>query len=160
MALKLKKQPINTEASWVEFDKDTKIQMVGIDHPHYQIALERARRRLRNNDTKFEEGNVGVIDGEKNESETQAMLLSNFIVKGWSGVEDADGNPLEFSADACAEIMTADPTFFLFVLQQASKISTDAKQELQETLEKSSPATPGKENGRAKQKSESSSITA
>lgn len=160
MALKLKKQPINTEASWVEFDKDTKIQMVGIDHPHYQIALERARRRLRNNDTKFEEGNVGVIDGEKNESETQAMLLSNFIVKGWSGVEDADGNPLEFSADACAEIMTADPTFFLFVLQQASKISTDAKQELKETLEKPSAATSGKKSGQAKPKNESSSIIA
>lgn len=160
MALKLKKQPINTEALWVEFDKDTKIQMVGIDHPHYQIALERARRRLRNNDTKFEEGNVGVIDGEKNETETQAQLLSNFIVKGWTGVEDADGNPLEFAPDVCAEIMLADPKFYLFVLQQSSKISADAKLELQETLEKSSPASTGKKSGQAKLKNESSSTNA
>jgi len=153
MALKMKKKEVSTEAVWVPFDEDTKIQLVGSDQPEYQLALERARRRLRNNDARFEEGVVGVLTGEKTESETQAMLLSHFVVKDWEGVQDEDGNKLNFTPDAAAEIMLAEPAFFLFVLRESAKIAAEARGELEETVEKPSPASTGKKSGQAKQKS-------
>lgn len=160
MALQLKKTAKSADSKWVEFDKDTKILLVGIDTPAYQIALERARRRLRNNDSRFVEGDVGIVDGEKTENETQAMLLSHFVVKDWSGVLDEDGNPLQYSPQVAADIMLADPAFFLFVLKESGKIAAEAKEELAETVEKPQPASSGKKNGPAKPKNEDSSTTA
>lgn len=160
MALKMKKKEVSTEAVWVPFDEDTKIQLVGSDQPEYQLALERARRRLQRNDAQFAEGAVGVVSGEKTELQTQAMLLSHFVVKDWEGVQDEEGNKLSFTPDAAADIMLAEHSFFLFVLRESGKIAAQAKGELEETVEKPSPASPGKGNGRAKPKNESSSTNA
>lgn len=160
MALQLKKTPKSADSKWVEFDEDTKILLVGTDNPAYQVALERARRRLRNNDSRFGEGDVGIVDGEKTENETQAMLLGNFIVKDWSGVLDEEGNTLNYEPQIAADIMLADPAFFLFVLKEAGKIADEAKKELVETVGKPSPASSGKKNGPGKAKSESSSTAA
>lgn len=66
MALKLSKktEPVGA-TKWLDYDKETKIEVAGLDSPEYQVALERARRRLRKNDEQFGQGDIGVISGEK-----------------------------------------------------------------------------------------------
>jgi len=160
MALKLvKKDAKSTESKWVDFDKETKVQLVGIDNPEYQIALERMRRRLRNNDAKFDEGAVGIVDGEKTEHQNQCMLLASFILKDWDGAQDEEGNPLKYDATIGAQMLEGDVGFFIFILKQAAAITAENKGELAETVEKPLPASSGKKSGPAKQKSAESSTS-
>jgi hypothetical protein len=136
MALKLSKKAPVTDLRWAKFEEETKIQLGGIDNPDYLIALERVRRRIQRNDDSFAQGEIGVVAGEKTEHQSHCALLAQFIVKDWDGVQDDQGNPLKFTADACAELLEANIDFFLFVLQQGSKSTIDAGKELDETVEK------------------------
>lgn len=153
MALQLKKKEVSTGTKWVDFDEDTKVELVGIDDQAYQIALERMRRRLRNNDAKFKDGEVGVFDGEKTEHQCQCLLLAQFIVKDWSGVQDEDGNPLKYAHDTGARLLEDDIEFFLFVIRESGKIAAEARGDLEETLGKSSADSNGSESGAEKPKS-------
>lgn len=153
MALKLIKQnPARSGEKWVNFDEDTKILLAGIDNAEYQVALERMRRRLQRNDARFEEGQVGIVTGELTEIQNQCMLLSHFVVKGWEGVEDAEGNPLKFSPQVAAELMQSNGEFFVFVLRESSLIAEEARQELAETVGKPLPVLSGKGSGLASPK--------
>ncbi|SDT52819.1 hypothetical protein [Pseudomonas prosekii] len=156
MALQMiKKDQAAAGARWVEFDKDTKILLVGIDNAEYQVGLERMRRRIVRNDARFDEGQVGIVPGELTEHQNHAMLLGHFIVKGWTGVLDAEGNELKYTPSAAAELLDHSLDFFLFVLREGSAVATDNASELEETVKKPSPASSGKKSGAAsKQKSE------
>lgn len=150
MALKLTKKEQSSGAKWVPFDEETKILMIGVDNDAYQVALERMRRRLQRNDSQFQEGEVGVVAGERTEHQNHCLLLGHFILKDWDGVEDADGNLVKFSHSAAAELLEGNIDFFVFVLKQAGKITADKAAELEETVGKPSPASNGKESGPAK----------
>lgn len=152
MALKLIKQAPASEAKWVNFDEDTKILLAGIDNAEYQIAFERMQRRIRRNDSSFEEGEVGVLAGEKSQHESQCMLISHFILKDWDGVLDADGNPLKFNHGVGCELLKSNFEFFVFVFNQSTEIAREAKEELAEMVGKPLPASSGKKSGRASQK--------
>ena len=136
MALKLSKKAPVTDLRWAKFDKDTKIQLGGIDNPDYLIALERVRRRIQRNDASFAQGEIGVVAGEMTEHQSHCALLAQFIVKDWDGVQDDEGNPLKFDVDVCTELLEANIDFFLFVLKEGSKSTVDAGTELAETVEK------------------------
>lgn len=155
MALQLtKKDQAAAGARWVEFDKDTKVLLAGIDNAEYQVGLERMRRRIARNDARFEEGQVGVVAGELTEHQNHAMLMSHFIVKDWSGVLDAEGNPLKYSPPVAAQLLDHNVDFFLFVLRHSASVATEAAEELAETVKKRSPASSGKRSGPSvKQKS-------
>jgi hypothetical protein len=153
MALQLtKKEPVNTQHRWAKFDDDTKVLLAGIDNTEYQVALERERRRIQRNDARFTEGQVGVVEGEKTEHESHAMLLGQFIIKGWEGVLDADGNTLKYDPIVAAELISTNVQFFLFVLREAALTSSQAAEERAETVGKQSPASSGKPTGAGRQK--------
>ena len=150
MALQLtKKDPAPSGARWVEFDKDTKVLLAGIDNAEYQVGLERMRRRIARNDARFDEGQVGVVAGELTEHQNHAMLLAHFIVKDWSGVLDAEGNPLKYSPSVAAQLLDNSIEFFLFVLRGGSGVATESAEELKDTVGKPLPDSSGKKNGRA-----------
>lgn len=154
MALQLKKKDQNTsDTKWVDYDADTKVLLARIDNPAYAVALERERRKLRNADAQFGTGVVGVIDGEKTETQTQYKLLSQFVIKDWAGVQDADDNPLPYSPEVGEQMLDASLGFFMFVLREASASALEAQQALAETVGKSSPASSGKKSGAARQRS-------
>lgn len=148
MALRLTKKDQNTtETKWVAYDDDTKVLLARIDNPEYAVALERERRKLRNADAQFGVGVVGVIDGETTEHQTQCRLMGQFIVKDWAGVQDADNNPLAYSAVAAEQMLDTNIEFFLFVLKESGKAAIEAKKALDETVGKSLPASSGSESG-------------
>lgn len=154
MALQLKKKDQNTsDTKWVDYDADTKVLLARIDNPAYAVALERERRKLRNADAQFGVGVVGAIEGETTEHQTQFKLLSQFIVKDWSGVVDEEDNPLAYSPAAGEQMLDANLSFFMFVLREASASALEAQQALAETVGKSSPASSGKKSGAATPKS-------
>lgn len=160
MALKLRKQPLNTEAKWFEFDEETKVQLIGINNPGYQTVLERAQRRINRNDAKFEQGQIGLVEGEKSAHESHCMILAQFIVQDWDGVVDEDGNKVAFSNEVATELLSGNIEFFMWVISKASELAAEGKADLEETVEKPSPATTGKKSGPAKPKKESASISA
>ena len=148
MALQLTKKDQNTsETKWVRYDPDTKVKLARIDNPEYSVALERERRKLRNADAQFGVGVVGVIDGETTEHQTQCRLLSQFIVKDWEGVLDADGNPLSYTPEAGEQMLDTNLNFFLFVLTESGNAAIEAQKALAETVGKTSPASSGSESG-------------
>jgi hypothetical protein len=154
MALRLTKKDQNTsETKWVAYDDDTKVLLARIDNPEYAVALERERRKLRNADARFGVGEVGVIDGEKTETQTQYKLLSQFVIKDWAGVLDADENPLPYSPEVGEQMLDSSLDFFMFVLNEASAAALEAQQALVETVGKPLPASSGKKSGAARQKS-------
>ncbi|MCO8166832.1 hypothetical protein NJC40_03445 [Pseudomonas sp. 21LCFQ02] len=150
MALKKQKQVKHTDAKWVDFDEDTKIQIASIDNPAYQVALARARREINRNDSNFGISAPGIIEGEKAEYDVQCRLVGHHIIRDWSGVLDEDGNPLPFSLDNAEALLLGTPEAFLFVFKAAQEYATELRGELEETLGKSSPAGSGKPSSAAK----------
>jgi len=63
--------------------------------------------------------------GKLTEAENKGLNVEFFarhIIKGWSGIEDRDGNPIEFTPEA-AEALLSDPKlerFFLMIIKMAS----------------------------------------
>ena len=157
MALKLKnKEVVDSTAKWFEFDADTKVLLVSLDNTDYQIAMERMRRRVRRNDAQFQEGAIGVIQGEKSEYVNHCLAISSFLLKDWQGALDEEGNELAYKPAIGAQMLENDIDFFLFVLDKAGELALEMKAEKVETLEKPSPASNGKASGQArKQKSAS-----
>ncbi|GKQ44375.1 hypothetical protein [Pseudomonas syringae] len=157
MALKLKnKEVVDTAAKWFDFDADTKVQLVSLDNTEYQIAMERMRRRVQRNDAQFQEGDIGVIQGEKSEYVNHCLAISFFLLKDWQGALDEEGNELVYKPAIGAQMLENDIDFFLFVLGKAGELAVELKAEKVETLEKPSPASSGKASGRVrKQKSAS-----
>lgn len=156
MALQLKKKDQNTsETKWVDYDKDTKVLLARIDNPEYQVALERERRKLRNADAQFDHGHVGIVEGETTENATQCKLLSQFIVRDVTGIQDEDGNPLPYTPEVGEQLLNSHLEFFLFVLRESGKATVEAQKALAETVGKSSPASSGSESGAETPKSES-----
>ncbi|MGO2450877.1 hypothetical protein [Pseudomonas taetrolens] len=160
MALKLKKkEPTQEGAKWVDFDADTKVLLAGTDNIEYRVALERHNRRIQRNDARFGEGQVGVVEGELTDLQNHAMLLGNFIVKDWKGVQDEEGNELKYSPTAAAQLLESNVDFLLFTLRGGAAVTAEKEEELAETVKKPSTGSSGKKTGRAA-KNESSSISA
>lgn len=148
MALQLKKKDQNiSEAKWVDYDADTKVLLARIDNPAYEVAIERERRKQVNADAQFGVGVVGVIEGEATEYDVHCKLFSHFILKDWSGVLDADGNPLPYSQEAGDQLLNSNVGFFMFVKREATKAAVEAHTALAETVGKSLPASSGSESG-------------
>lgn len=154
MGIKLSSKPVkNTEAKWFDYDEDTKVQLMSIDNPEYQIAMARLRRALNRNDATFQQGEIGIIEGEKTEHESLCLMLATYILKDWTGAEDADGNPLKYTPENGHAVLMGDTDLFLFIVKQANEYSAESKAELAESVGKQSPATNGKKSGAAKAKS-------
>ncbi|WP_321837829.1 hypothetical protein [Pseudomonas kulmbachensis] len=160
MTLKLKKKdPVQAGAKWVDFDAETKVLLAGTDNIEYRVALERHNRRVQRNDARFGEGQVGIVEGELTDLQNHAMLLGHFIIRDWKGVQDDEGNELEYSTGAAAELLESNVEFLLFVLRGGTKVAAEAEKELVETVGKPSTGSSGRKTGRAA-KSESSSTSA
>ncbi|ALU60879.1 hypothetical protein ACA40_13790 [Pseudomonas syringae pv. lapsa] len=157
MALKLKnKEVVDTAAKWFDFDKDTKVQLVSLDNTEYQIAMERMRRRVARNDAQFQEGDIGIIQGEKTEYVNHCLSIASFLLKDWTGAVDGDGNEIKYTAQVGAQMLEDNVDLFVFVLEHSGELAASKKVEQVETLEKPSPASSGKASGQGrKQKSAS-----
>ncbi|WP_440090148.1 hypothetical protein [Pseudomonas fragariae (ex Marin et al. 2024)] len=151
MALKLKnKEVVDTAAKWFDFDQDTKVLLVSLENTEYQIAMERMRRRVQRNDAQFQEGDIGVIQGEKTEYVNHCLAISSFLLKDWKGALDEEGNELPYKPAIGAQMLENDIDFFLFVLDKCRELALELKAEKVETLEKPSPASSGRASGQAR----------
>lgn len=128
---------------WVRFDEDTEVLLRSLDDDLYQIGLARVRRQINKADSQFKLGEIGVVDGERTEHEYQCRLLSQYILKGWRGAKDVNGNEVKYSPEAGEATLKGSIEFFLFTIKQASVIAAEAEKERADTLGKSSPATDG-----------------
>lgn len=128
---------------WVRFDEDTEVLLRSLDDDLYQIGLARVRRQINKADSQFKLGEVGVVDGERTEHEYQCRLLSQYILKGWRGAKDANGNEVKYSPQAGEATLKSSLDFFLFVITQAGEIASDAQKETADAVGKSSPAIDG-----------------
>ncbi|WP_122252824.1 hypothetical protein [Pseudomonas savastanoi] len=157
MALKLKnKELVDTAAKWFDFDKETKVLLVSLDNTEYQIAMERMRRRVARNDAQFQEGDIGIIQGEKTEYANHCLAIASFLLKGWTGAVDGEGNEIEYTAQVGAQMLEDNIDLFIFVLDHCAELAASKKDEQVETLEKPLPASSGKASGQGrKQKSAS-----
>lgn len=131
-----KKDPVAVGERWKDFDSETKILIAGIDNKQYQLGLERLRRRIRANDAQFEQGAIGLVEGETTEHEGQCLLLSQYVVRDWTGVVDGEGNPVKYSPEAACALLQNQVAFFLFVLKSATEVTASKAGEIEETLKK------------------------
>lgn len=151
MALKLKnKETVDTAAKWFDFDADTKVLLVSLDNTEYQIAMERMRRRLARNDAQFQEGDIGVIQGEKTEYVNHCLAIASFLLKDWTGAVDGDGNEIKYTAQVGAQMLDDNVELFMFVLKHSGELAISKKEEQVETLEKPLPASSGKASGQGR----------
>lgn len=151
MALKLKnKEVVDTAAKWFDFDADTKVLLVSLDNTEYQIAMERMRRRVARNDAQFQEGDIGIIQGEKTEYVNHCLAIASFLLKDWTGAVDGDGNEIKYTAQVGAQMLDDNVELFMFVLKHSGELAISKKEEQVETLEKPLPASSGKASGQGR----------
>ncbi|RXT72426.1 hypothetical protein B1F77_26880 [Pseudomonas syringae] len=130
--------------------------LVSLDNTEYQIAMERMRRRVARNDAQFQEGDIGIIQGEKTEYVNHCLAIASFLLKDWTGAVDDEGNEVKYTAHVGAQMLEDNVELFMFVLKYSGELAISKKEEQVETLEKSLPASSGKASGRGqKQKSAS-----
>ncbi|MCF5226570.1 hypothetical protein [Pseudomonas syringae] len=157
MALRLKaKEAIDAAAKWFDFDEDTKVLLVSLDNTEYQIAMERMRRRVARNDAQFQEGDIGVIAGEKTEYVNHCLAIASFLIKDWTGAVDGDGNEIKYTEQVGAQMLEDNVDLFLFVLEHSGELAASKNIEKAETLEKPSPASSGKASGQGQKQKNAS----
>lgn len=61
-------------------------------------------------------------------------LFAETIVLGWEGINDADGNPIPFSKEACLKLFNDLPALFDDLLARANDLSTFQNEEIEEDL--------------------------
>ncbi len=153
MALVVRKQaPVETSDRWEDYDKTTRIQLRSIDNPQYQVAIGRARRIVEGFDQKAGSEPV-AMDGERTWFDLQSAALAHYVIAGWEGVPDEDGNPVEYSPEAAEGLLKADVSFFMWVLNKATTIAAERLKSVEESVGKPRRGGNGKGSGAAPRKS-------
>ncbi len=155
MALKIVQiDPAGAGERWVDFDEQISFKLASLGDDKYRISLERARRLIAREDAKQELSSVSVTAADRNEQDIQCDLVGRYIIKDWRGpIEDAQGNPIEYSPQAASDLLRCNAGVLVWVIQQAAQIAADYAMEVQETVGKPSPASSGSRNGKARAKS-------
>ena len=60
-----------------------------------------------------------------------ATVFAETVIKDWEGVTDKNGQALEYSKEACAQMLVALPSLFQLIRAFADKLSTYQKKALE-----------------------------
>lgn len=118
----------NLETNGVVLDYgDFKITVAraGGSNKEYLKSLERKSKALRR---KIQTGNLS------NEQANEVLLevFADTVVKGWEGVCDKDGNPLQFNRENVLKLLTDLPELFRDIQNQASEVELFREAQLKE----------------------------
>lgn len=155
MALRITEtDPAALGERWEAYDEEISFKIAGIDTEAYQISLERARRLIAREDASQSLSSLIAKSGDRREHDIQCDLLGRYIIKDWRGpIEDDTGNIVGYSPEAAAKLLRGNVGVFVWVITQATKVATDAQEEVAEAVGKSSSASDGSGSGKAKAKS-------
>ena len=109
----------DTKGVWIEFPAAgvrLRIARAGITNKRYQAALEKALKPYRRALGK------GLMDDDT-AKKIVMKVFADTIVMDWEGLEDEDGQPVEFSAEACFKVFSDLPEFFGDVQGEAQDLA-------------------------------------
>jgi hypothetical protein len=72
--------------------------------PYFNAVLKRSRRNMR----AVQSGAINQVMIKENR-EQDRDLFPRFVVVGWDGILDSDGEPVEFTKENCADFLAALP---------------------------------------------------
>lgn len=126
---------------WCEFTPDVKFLVYGVNRPSFRRALD-----LQNGTAAFERADITRItdDSAKKSDRDFGLSVGYHLVGGWSGVGTKDIPELERNRENVEKIFcdsTMAHVLVAWVLEQATKIQTEADKQLQSDLGKSSSST-------------------
>jgi hypothetical protein len=102
------------------YERDTDKERNGVECellPGVKMTVARAggsnREYVKERDKLTKPYRLGGTElSEKDETELQATLFARTIVKGWEGVTDRDGNPLDFTEENVRKVLLDLPDVF------------------------------------------------
>jgi hypothetical protein len=109
-------------------DKTAETQGIDLDYGPFRITIARAGGSNRKYSLVFERvvgpHRLAIQNGTFDEDASVRLLAQVYaeaIILGWSGVTDAQGQPLEFNTDNCVKLLTDLPDLFSDIQAQAGK---------------------------------------
>lgn len=105
----------NTPFETVDYKDGATLEIYGINHPLYQLAIERIEERKLAED-------IFNLNENSYRFETQVEVIGNYLVKGWTGFVDAKENPLEPNGVNFKQACLSYPDLLIFVIQNAIRI--------------------------------------
>lgn len=112
---------------WVDYDEDTSFKLAFLGDPLVARLVDFQATDL---PTPEDEDEPEVFV-EKLEAiiEERADSIANHLLKGWKGVEDVDGNPVEFTVEAAKAVLSEDQAFMTWVINEAVKQNNFRKEQ-------------------------------
>lgn len=112
---------------WVDYDEDTSFKLAFLGDPLVARLVDFQATDL---PTPEDEDEPEVFV-EKLEAiiEERADSIANHLLKGWKGVEDVDGKPVEFTVEAAKAVLSEDQTFMTWVINEAVKQNNFRKEQ-------------------------------
>ncbi|MGQ0664604.1 MAG: hypothetical protein ACT4P2_13710 [Pseudomonadota bacterium] len=133
-----------------QFTTDPVLETEGIvlDYGDFKITIARAgganRKFGKALDAKLKphrrQIELGTLD-DKLATRLMAEAYAEAVVRGWSGMTDADGHPLPFSRENAVQLLSDLPDLFRDVQEQASRIALFRRQSLEDSEKNSATAS-------------------
>jgi hypothetical protein len=102
-----------TDGVWVEVGEGLELLIAGADNPEYRKYRDKLVkpfiRRVRTN----------LMSAEDTEDITR-RAMARYVLLGWRGLEDDDGNPIQYSEKKALEILRESRELFNIVADFAS----------------------------------------
>lgn len=131
----------NTPSEWIDYKEGAKLEVYGINHPLYQLALERLDK-------------MAVMENIKNLNEqsysfaTQVECVGEYLVKSWQGFLNENDEALEANGENFKQACLNFPDLMMLVIRSAVQIQ--AKHNLQKEELKKKPLAAGNGTKKAK----------
>jgi len=122
---------------WVEYGEGASFKIARMGSPRNRRAYERAQAKFR---SKIRRDKLTADD----RIEIMARTLADSIVLDWKGLEDMEGNALEYSPEMAYKILLHDQDVRLFIADQADLAENFRQEEIQATAKKSAGGSSGK----------------
>ena len=146
MALKITKTDVqtveNTPSGMLDFEAGAKLTVYGINHPLYQLALERIETQ------KLTE-NILNLNEKSYRFETQVEVVGNYLIKDWEGFVDDDDEPLELTPQNFKEACLSYPELLGKVINKAVEVQLEHNKTLGDMKKKPSRVGSGMKKAKA-----------
>lgn len=120
----------NTPCEWVDYKDGVAFELYGMAHPLYIQAQIKQAQRVENEDL--------LNLSEENSYEQYVLIIGQYLVKGWRGIVDEDGENLPKSADSFADLVVAEEGLLAWIMDKCAEIQRKHGEKLEKTKKKSS----------------------
>jgi len=155
----LNRPKIGAEEELLEYQPGVKFLVRGMGHRFVQVGIQANRENQQQVYSRYLAGDISALAKGQTDMEINSGVLGALVLGGWEGVTTEDGEELEYTPEVAKAVVTDPDNLALveWLIAEATRITREAHERLEQRVGKSSSASAGKKSGATKPRSNAKS---